>query len=93
MDTIAVARAFECLKNPEVRKATVYLSDKLTVKITRQHKYKKRDRSHTLVLTYGQPNYLEREFIKQCKKAGEPFPVKKVQLRMWPKPKAKKGKK
>lgn len=31
-------------------------------------------------LTIGKPNYAEREFIKDCKKAGEPFPVERVQL-------------
>lgn len=34
-----------------------------------------------VVLTAGRPNYLARRFIKACKKAGEPFPVKKIQLR------------
>lgn len=93
MNAICVANLFMSLVNPEVRKATAYLSDKLVVKMTRQRRFKARDRSHTLVLTYGKPNYLEREFIKQCKKAGVPFPIRKVQLKMWPKPRAKKGKK
>jgi hypothetical protein len=34
--------------------------------------------------TIGIPNYL-REFIRKCKKAGEPFPVKKIQLKFLPK--------
>lgn len=37
-----------------------------------------------IVLTLGGPNYLEREFIAKCKKAGEPFPVKKIQVRKLP---------
>jgi len=40
-----------------------------------------------MVLTIGRPNYAEREFIKLCKKAGEPFPVKKMQLKFYPKKK------
>jgi len=34
-----------------------------------------------MVVKIGKPNYLERQFIKACQKAGEPFPVRKVQLR------------
>jgi len=33
-----------------------------------------------ILLHIGKPNYAEREFIKKCKKTGEPFPVKKIQL-------------
>ena len=38
-----------------------------------------------IILTIGKPNYLEREFIKKCVKAKEPFPVKKIQFQNWPK--------
>ena len=64
-------------------KATKYLSDKLTVKATRKrYKGKLRKGGNVdIVLTIGKPNYLEREFIKKAKKAGEPFPIKKVQVK------------
>jgi hypothetical protein len=39
------------------------------------------------VFTIGKPNYEEREFIKKCKKAGEPFPVKKIQVKFYNKSK------
>lgn len=39
------------------------------------------------VLKIGKPNYLERDFVKMCKKAGEPLPVKKVQIKHYPKKK------
>jgi hypothetical protein len=42
-----------------------------------------------LRLTIGKPNYSERKFIKQCIKAGEPFPIKKIQLKYWLKKKAR----
>ncbi len=66
-------------------KATKYISEKLTVKATRKLYGKKRrpsQKSLEVILTAGKPNYEERAFIKKLKKAGEPFPVKKVQLKM-----------
>lgn len=47
----------------------------------------------TITLTLGRPNYREREFIKDCKKAGEPFPIKNILLKMPPSPRAKKNRK
>jgi hypothetical protein len=66
-------------------KATKYVSPNLTVKVTRKLYGKKRrpsQKAFELVLTAGKPNYEERAFIKTLGKAGEPFPVKKVQLKM-----------
>jgi hypothetical protein len=63
------------------KRATKYLSPTLTIKATRQGKLDKRGRQMTVLVTFGRPNYREREFIKQAKKAGEPFPIKKVQLK------------
>ena len=40
-----------------------------------------------ITITHGKPNYQERELIKWCKKAGEPLPVKKIQLKFAPKKK------
>jgi hypothetical protein len=63
-------------------KGTKYLSEKEVVRVTRPL-YSKgfSRRALEVVLTHGKPNYLEREFIKKCKTAGEPLPVKKVQLK------------
>jgi hypothetical protein len=72
------------LSNPDVRKATVYQHPNLTVKLTRQFKYDGRHSRATFLLTIGSPNYAESEFIKICKKAGEPFPVRRVQLKFYP---------
>ena len=64
------------------KKATKYLSENLTVKATRRFKANKRSRSTDIVLTIGKPNYAERQFIKKCRRAGEPFPIKKLQIKM-----------
>ena len=66
-------------------KATKYISEKETVKATRKRfkgKIRKRERIVEIIFTVGSPNYEEREFIKKCKKTGESFPVKKIQLKL-----------
>lgn len=80
-----VARAYNALtRDHDIRKVVIYLSPKLTIKLTRQQR-DRRSKSHTYLLTIGAPNYAEREFIKSLVKAKEPFPVKKVQLKFYPK--------
>jgi hypothetical protein len=74
------------------RKATKFLGPNLVVKLTSQRKYSKRERQRTFLLTIGKPNYAERKFVKECKKAGEPFPVEKVQLKAHPVPRKLKTK-
>lgn len=66
------------------RKAIKFLGPNLVVKLTRQRKTDRRARQHTFLLTIGKPNFDERKFVKDCKKAGEPFPVEKVQLQGHP---------
>lgn len=81
----AFSDTIEALLRSDGRKATKFLNASTTVKATRLHKPRKNGRGHTIVVTFGAPNYAEREFIKACKKAGEPLPVKRVQLKHWPK--------
>ena len=81
----AFSNAIDSLLRSGARSATVYLSNKYRVTATCLQKPDKRNRSNTIAVTYGQLNWAGREFVKACKKAGEPFPVKKVQLRWWPK--------
>jgi len=78
------AKVLDVMANLNIRKATYFLSPDLTVKASRHNKVNRRSRIDSIVLTYGKPNYKEREFIKLCKKAGEKFPVKKIQLKFWP---------
>lgn len=76
------AVVFSLLKTNS-HKATKYLSDKLVVNATRklyQGKVMKKA-SIDIVLKIGKPNYAERKFIKLCKEAKQPFPLKYPQLK------------
>jgi hypothetical protein len=67
----------------EAKTATKYISEKLTIRASRKLLKGKIPPSNSnidVVLTIGRPNFEAREFIKQCKKDGEKFPVKKIQL-------------
>lgn len=62
--------------------AVMYVSPTRTIKATRRrYKGKFDKRAVEITITDGPPNYAERQFIKLLKKAKEPFPVKKIQLR------------
>ena len=66
-------------------KATKFISEKEIIRAVRTRFQNKFSRGNLeITLTIGKPNYLEREFIKVCKKAAEPFPVKKIQLKFLP---------
>ena len=71
-------------------RATKYVSDKAVVRAT-QRRYLRRSprlgsrEDAEVSLHIGRPNYAERLFVKKCKRAGEPFPVKKIQLQFPPK--------
>lgn len=82
-----LAQAVEALLTTGAFKATKYVSAKHVVRATRR-RYRGRivERGKIeIILTAGSPNYAEREFIKRCKRAGEPLPVRKVQLKYPPK--------
>ena len=68
-----------------VRRATAYISPKLTMKATAQRKQDGRDKSVTVLVTVGAPNFVERRFIKVCQKAGMAFPLRQIQWKHWPK--------
>lgn len=78
-----VFNSVDMCANP-ARSAVKYVSEKEVVKATRRGRPSKRAYQTQILLTIGRPNYAERKFIKLCKKAGEPFPVKKVQLKPYP---------
>lgn len=75
---------------PFAIKATKFVSSDLIVRGTRRV-YSGRLKGWGLslpievLITIGRPNFAERKFIKDCKKAGEPFPVKKVQFKFYQK--------
>lgn len=66
------------------RRATKFVSEKEVIRAVRpcyKGKLPRRTANLEIVLTHGRPNYEERQFIRRCKKVGEPFPVRKIQLR------------
>lgn len=67
------------------RMATYYINDRLIVRATRRMAPDGRAKRVEMVLTYGAPNFVERRFIRLCKQAGEPLPVRRVQVKWWPK--------
>lgn len=74
----------KCILIDGAYKAVKYLNEKQTVKATRRRyngKIIKSEKRIEILITSGKPNYEEREFIKKCKKAGEPFPIKKIQVK------------
>lgn len=76
------------LMEPGAWMATKYISPNLVVRATiRRSRGKVPDkwRHRDIVLSISPPNYLERPFVKDAKKAGELFPIKKVQWRKTPK--------
>lgn len=82
-----ITKVVEVLINDNsLRRAVKYVSPKEIIRGTRGKFFRKGDNIE-IILTIGKPNYLEREFIKDCIKAKEPFPVKKIQLQNWPKTK------
>lgn len=81
----AIPKCIEALMlDGGVQRATAYIGEKLTVKATRQYRPRRRSSSETYIVTFGRPNYAERAFIKKCKAVGEPLPVKKIQLKLYP---------
>jgi hypothetical protein len=67
----------------EAVKATKYVNPKFVIKAKRKVFNGKIDKRGNIeiILTIGKPNFNERLFIKQAIRAGEPFPVKKIQLK------------
>lgn len=81
---LSLAKALETLLESGARQTIVYQHPRLCVKATRRFKPSARMKTIDIVLTIGEPNYEGRKFVKRCLAAGEPFPVKRVQLKFWP---------
>jgi len=78
-----VSQVVDILISTEAKSAIKYIDEKTAVKATRKtFKGKIQKGNIKIILTIGKLNYEAREFIKKCKKSGEPFPVKKVQLKL-----------
>lgn len=84
-EPMALAQCLRALQDTtEARRATVYLGEKLVVSTCRRFRFSKRNTRNDFVVKIGVPNYEERNFLRACKKAGEPLPVRRVQLKYWP---------
>lgn len=65
-------------------RATKYYDDKTVVSAQRKlcaGKIDFRNRMVEILFKIGKPNFKEQQFLKQVKLAGEPLPVKKIQLK------------
>lgn len=77
-----VALAIQTVLSTGAHCATKYVSPKHVVKVTQRLLGGKPSlKNLDFVVTIGRPNYADSKFIKQCIKAGEPFPVKKLRLK------------
>lgn len=77
----------DALLENNLRRATKFVSPTKVINAHRivygNPKTKKVDRRLAVIdirLKIGAPNFHERKFIKDCIKAGEPFPVKKIKF-------------
>ena len=70
-----------CILQGGITKATKFVSPKEIVRATRTKTTFRKGGNIEITLTIGRPNYAEREFIKDCQKAGEPFPVRNIQIK------------
>ncbi len=82
---LALAQVVEACYNHKARQAIKFLAPQFIVKATRRFKPDKRSYHEEIIITIGKPNYRERKFIRQCLRAKEPFPIKKIKLK-WYKP-------
>ena len=75
---LAINRVVLACLEAGAKQAQIYLSPKLVIKAT----FRSCAKTHKeIVVSFGKPNYQERQFIKNCKIVKEPFPVKKIQLK------------
>ncbi len=92
----AITNVIEQLLRTEAIKAVKYLAPNQIVRAVRRKIIGKgidKRGNIEISLTIGRPNYIERDFVKLCQKAKEPFPVKKIQIKFYnPKPKKVKRK-
>lgn len=89
-----LTRMIAAMIDPKLRTATAFIAPDYTMRLSRVSRHQRKNgRSRTFSLTLGKPNFEAQQFVKACVKAGEPFPIKKLKLRMWPVQQRKKRKK
>lgn len=77
------------LRDPTKRTVTVFIPPKTTcrdrVRVTWVHKPRAKAKEQTFVVTFGRPNYAEREWLALCKKAK--CNPRRIWFKFWPKKK------
>lgn len=84
IDPKVFAQVVKALVESTAKTATKYLDEKTVVHATWRRKPSGSHSREEVLLTFGTPNYLDRIFIKKCKKEGKSFPIKSIQLRTYP---------
>lgn len=87
VSAVIIGKVVRALLETGAHKVTAYISPNQTVKACRKlfdGGITKRDIRADITLTVGVPNYAERRFIKLARAAGEPFPIKKLQIKLMP---------
>lgn len=82
-DLKAAADCIRAVLVADAHRATKFIAHNKVARATRVFnggKPPRRSENIDIRVKIGRPNNPERKFIKLCKKAGEPFPVKKVRL-------------
>jgi hypothetical protein len=88
----AYSQVINALIDSRAYKATKYLAPNVVVNATRIVKGGRidgRDASAEIYVKVGKPNFLERQFVKAAIKAGQTFPIRKVQIKALPKRRSK----
>jgi len=84
IDIKVFGQLIEAIMDGGAKKAIKYISPNFTVKATRKlfnGKIDKRSKITEIFITFGKPNFEEREFIKKAKKAGMQFPFKDIVIK------------
>lgn len=69
----------------KIKKATWFESEKCVTKVTMRQRPVGRAHSIDFVVTTGNPNYAERQYIKRCKKLGvKAISKTEPQFKEWP---------
>lgn len=82
-----IEKVVAALRLSRAHTATKYVAENHVIRATAVlygGRLRSKRSNEEIVLTIGRPNYRERRFIRACKKAGEPFPVRKIQLKFPP---------
>lgn len=79
------SRVITALIGSVAKSATLYLAPNLVVRATWRHKPSGQHVQEQMYVTMGRPNYLEKAFALKARDAREPFPIKKIQFKAWPK--------